>query len=89
MANNLLVLTKTDCYFCQKLKEFMEKNDIQYDEISANGDIGAWKSFFQFMGMEKVTLPQVMISNTQNPNELIRIGGYDEFTNWYTGMHGS
>ena len=80
-----LIITKSDCPWCVKLKEYMADEGIEYTEVSANGDIGAWKTFIQFTGLEKVTLPQVFQKELFGENAIRRIGGYEEFVSFHSG----
>lgn len=65
------IVTKTDCPFCVKAKEFMVGMDIEYKESILGADV-LWDDETR----EKYkTVPQIWINETH-------IGGYDNLVEW-------
>jgi len=79
MIEPLLVLTKSDCSWCDKAKALLDEKGIKYTTISINGDVGAWKSFLQWKGIEKPTMPTIF--STRENGDIHLIGGYDSLEN--------
>lgn len=69
--NNLLVYSKPNCVFCDRLKDVLKNKNISYDEIIIGEDIEVRTFLEKYPNIK--TVPAVF-----HENEFI--GGYDETT---------
>ena len=72
--NNVVIITKNNCIYCNKAKQFFKMNDIDFCEKEIETDISR-EDVFRLYPNQK-TIPIIIVNEEM-------IGGYDEFISWY------
>lgn len=67
------IITKVDCPYCVKAKEFLEGLEIPFEQQVVGQDI-EWETVQQLVPGAK-TVPQIWVDDEY-------VGGYDNLTEW-------
>jgi alkyl hydroperoxide reductase subunit F len=54
MDKKVTVYSSPDCAYCYTLKDYLEKNGIEYEEINIYDDEQAYKRMVEFSGQKSV-----------------------------------
>lgn len=88
MVYTAQIVTKPDCPFCVKAKEFLKGMDISYYEIEHEPSM--WNKLKDYYPDIK-TVPQIWITEYEDvprsiedmkTNNFIHVGGYDDLVEW-------
>lgn len=73
LTSKNILYSKDNCPWCDKAKELLGKNKIEYQEIKVNFDItrDRFSEIMKPYNLERLTVPQVFIGD-------IFIGGYED-----------
>jgi glutaredoxin len=69
VEKTITLLTSDDCFYCQDLKDKLEKLNISFDEIEVNKNFDFWNRFIDENGCD--TVPIILIREKKGVKQKI------------------